>query len=74
MRVIIALGTYTLLIIAMLFYWHDSVNTDRHNYYCKKGKLFKSATPKSFVFLKTKEECVDSRDEEKFESSVKADK
>lgn len=74
MRCIIAIGTYTVIILSMLFYWHNSMNTDHHNYHCKKNKLFKSATPDSYVFIKTENECIDSRDEDKFESSVKADK
>jgi hypothetical protein len=63
MKCIIAIGSYTVIILSMCFYGYVFINTDKHNYECKKGKLFKSATPDSFVFVKTRDDCFDSRDE-----------
>ena len=41
------------------------------HYECKKDKLFKAATPNSYVFIKTKEECFDIRDEPLIKESKK---
>jgi len=71
MRCIIAIGSYTVVILSMCFYGYVYMNTDKHNYECKKDKLFKSATPDSYVFVKTKEECFDIRDEPLIKESKK---
>ena len=63
MKCIIAIGSYTVLILTMCFYGYVHLNTDKHNYECKKNKLFKSATPNSFVFVKTNKDCFDSREQ-----------
>jgi uncharacterized membrane protein (Fun14 family) len=63
MRCIIAIGSYTVVILSMCYYGYVNINTDKYNYECKKGKLFKSATPDSYVFIKTLSECFDIRDE-----------
>ena len=73
MRCIIAIGTYTVLILAMIFYGYSSYTKDNYNYHCKKGNLYKSATPDSYVFIETNSRCFDKRDE-KFASSIKKDK
>ena len=62
MKCIIAIGSYTVVILSMFFYGYVYMNTDKHNYECSKGKLFKSATPDSYVFIKTSSECFDVRD------------
>lgn len=72
MKCIIAIGSYTVLILIMLFYGYVHINTHKYNYECKKGILFKSATPDSYVYIKTREECFDSREE--FETTVKKTK
>ena len=58
-----AILIYTIIILSMIYYGYMQINTDKYNYECKKGKLFKSATPNSFVFIKTRDDCFDSRDE-----------
>lgn len=63
MKCIIAIGSYTVLILTMCFYGYVHLNTDKHNYECKKNKLFKSAIPNSFVFVKTNKDCFDSREQ-----------
>ena len=71
MKCIIAIGSYTVVILSMCFYGYVYMNTDKHNYECKKNKLFKSATPKSFVFVKTDKVCFDSRNEPLIKESKK---
>ena len=58
-----AISIYTIIILSMIYYGYAQINTDKFNYECSKGKLFKSATPDSFVFVKTRDDCFDSRDE-----------
>jgi hypothetical protein len=72
MKCIVAIGTYTVIILAMIYYGYMNMNTDKHNYECKKNRLYKSATPNSYVFLKTSTECFDSREE--FETTIKKTK
>lgn len=44
---------------------------DKYNYECKKQILFKSATPDSYVFIKTSSECFDIRDKLSMKKNTK---
>ena len=60
---IIATGFFTVIITAMLLGHTEELFKQPFQYECQKGKFFESATPNSFVFVKTNKDCFDSRNE-----------